>query len=244
MLAYLRYPVGGVDLSIVVSLSLVRFLYLGGIKVKPRTHVLIGLACLTGAATVVTATTVRRMDMAELVARSKLVVHGTVVDNQVVYDDGPNGPANVRTITTIEVMESLKGEAGATVTVAGFGGQVGDLIYQWPGVPKFEIGEETIVMLSEPAPDLPNMRSLFAPLGRDGSLMVTGLEQGRFKINQDPDLGKVVVRSEDGLEFVGGAKVDVQKQPRLLDDVLTDISSIVATQRVDTNDAQRKGGDK
>ena len=124
------------------------------------------------------------MGTSELVSKAKLVVHGTVIDIQVEYDDGPTGPANVQTITTIQVTESLKGDAGATVKVAGFGGQVGDLIYKLPGTPKFKIGEETIVILSAPVPNRPNtMPSFFAPLGRNGHLMVAGFEQGRFKIS-------------------------------------------------------------
>lgn len=211
---------------------------------NPRLNILIGLACLTGAAAVAEATTVQRMGTAELVAKAKLVVHGTVIDNQVVYDDGPNGPANVRTITTIQVIESLKGEAGATVTVAGFGGQVGNFIYNWPGIPRFEVGEETIVILSTPTPNRRNMKSLFAPLGRNGNLMVTGFEQGRFKVSMDAVLGKVAVRSEDGLEFAGEANVDVEKQPRRLNEVVAEIRQIAEVQRVKIERIERTGGGK
>lgn len=209
-----------------------------------RLSVLIGVACLTGAATVANATTVRRMDIQELVARAQLVVHGTVIENYVVHEDGPNGPANVRTITKIQVTESLKGDAGETVTVAGFGGQVGDFIYMLPGTPTFDVGEETIVLLSPPAPHQKNMKSFFAPLGVGGNLMVTGFEQGHFKISQDSNGGKVAVRSDDGLEFAGESAVDVEKQARPLDEVVAEIKTIVEIQRVEAERLNTTGGGK
>ena len=109
---------------------------LGGSKANPRRSFLIGVACLTGAAAVANATTVQRTDTATLVSMAKLVVHGTVIGNEVVYDDGPNGPANVPTITTIQVTESFKGDAGETVTVAGFGGQSIGFLTQGRGAPR------------------------------------------------------------------------------------------------------------
>jgi len=209
--------------------------------VNPRLSLLIGVACLTGAAVVAHATTVQRMDKAELVSRSQLVVHGTVIANEVVYDDGPNGPGNVRTITTIEVSESLKGNAGATVTVAGFGGQVGNFIYKLPGTPEFRVGDETIVMLSKPVPNQPNMKSFFAPLGKDGALMVSGFSQGHYTVHEDAALGKVVVQSDEGLEFAGEAIVDTQKPQRSLNDVVSEIRTIVEVQRAA---AENAGGGK
>ena len=110
--------------------------FLGGNKENPRRSFLIGVACLTGAAAVANATTVQRTDTATLVSMAKLVVHGTVIGNEVVYDDGPNGPANVPTITTIQVTESFKGDAGETVTVAGFGGQSIGFLTQGRGAPR------------------------------------------------------------------------------------------------------------
>ena len=211
---------------------------------NPRRSFLIGVACLTGAAAVANAASVVRMDTATVVKNAKLVVHGTVIDNQVVFDNGPTGPANVRTITTIEVIESFKGDAGATVKVAGFGGQVGDFIYKLHGTPEFQIGDNVIVILSAPVPNRPNMKSLFAPLGLNGNLMVAGLGQGLFKISEDEKLGKVAVRSRDGLEFAGEVAVDDVKQLRRLGEVLTEIKEIVEVQRVEAERVNGTGGGK
>jgi len=208
--------------------------------VKRRLSLMLGVVCLLGAAAVVNATTVVRMDTPELVARAQLVVQGTVVANEVVYEDGPNGPANVRTVTTIEVTESFKGDAGTTVKVAGFGGQVGDLIYKVPGTPTFNVGDEAILMLSKPAPNQPNMKSFFAPLGQDGSLMVTGFSQGHLRI-EDGARGKTVVRSDEGLEFAGAATVDTQTPRRSLSDAVNEIRTIVEVQRAA---AENAGGGK
>ena len=73
-----------------------------------KQKMIIGAICLLLAPLVARATTVRRMDTAHLTRVSNLIVEGTVVDHKVVYDDGPNGPMNVRTITMVQVSRTLK----------------------------------------------------------------------------------------------------------------------------------------
>lgn len=203
-----------------------------------------GVAGLLVVCSVAQATTVVRMSTPELVKRSAMIVQGTVIGSKVVYEDGPSGPANVRTITTIEVAQVFKGQAGRTIQVAGFGGQVDNLIYNWPGIPKFEIGDNTIVMLHKPVADQENLKSLFAPLGRDGHMMVTGFEQGRFIISQDAQGAQVVVRSEKGIEFAGEPAVGVEQQPRQLDEVVAEIKKIVELQRVEAQRSPSTEGDR
>lgn len=204
----------------------------------------LGVACIALAPPFAWATTMRKMEMAELVAHAELAVHGRVIATEVVYDESPNGPANVQTITTIEVTQSLKGNAVQTVKVAGFGGRVGDYIYQWPGVPQFEVGEETIVMLSKPAPDQGNKKSLFAPLGRGDHMMVAGLEQGRFKITVDAQGQKVAIQKSEGARFVDEAGKSAEKKPRLMKDVVSEIQAIVQAQQAQAQQIKNEEGGK
>ena len=213
---------------------------------QTRRYLMLGVASLLLVPMVARATTVRRVNTAELAQLSQVIVQGTVVANEVVYDEGPNGPANVRTITTIEVTRSLKGDVDATVTVAGFGGQVGNFIYNWPGVPKFKVGDETIVFLTKPPADQGNLKSLFAALDTNGAghLMVVGFEQGRLSVTQDSELGTVVSCTDEGLEFVGEVTPGEAQTPRLLEDVVAEIEGIVEVQRVEAERIESAGGGK
>ena len=179
-----------------------------------KQKMIIGAICLLLAPVVARATTVRRMDTAHLTRVSNLIVEGTVVDNKVVYDDGPNGPMNVRTITTVQVSRALKGQTGETVSVVGRGGVVGDLSYNWPGVPRFSVGDKALLFLyTEP----------------NGYLSVTGLEQGRLNVRVTPNGDEIVQQNIGDLQIVGPAP-DATKKPvagRHLDNVIDEIAQLV-----------------
>jgi hypothetical protein len=134
------------------------------------------------------ATTVIAMTQADLVRQSALIVEARAVANRVVHDEGPDGPVNVRTLTTFEVSQTLKGDHQRTITVVGYGGVVGDKSYNWPGVPRFQVGETALLFLTRhPA----------------GELTVTGLEQGRMTISEKPGIGRVAIQTLYGVELVG-----------------------------------------
>ena len=156
---------------------------------RRRFNVVSGVAVLLIAPMAVRATTVRKLDMPALTRLSALIVQGKVVGNDVVYEKGPNGPLNIHTLTTIAVSRTFKGEAQETVTVTGYGGVVGDISHNWPGVPRFKEGEKAILFLFR------NLR---------GELTVTGLEQGRMTIIDKPGVGRVVTQTFAGLKFGGG----------------------------------------
>lgn len=176
-------------------------------------------------ASVVSATTVRSMNLTDMVRSAGMIVEGTVVSSQVIYTEGPNGPMNVRTLTTLDVSYTFKGEHVDQVVVTGMGGVVGDYSYNWPGVPRFQSGEQAL---------------LFLDRNPGGELTVTGLEQGRMSIVDKPGVGPVVTQSFDGLELVGARKLINQTAVRSLAEVETEIMNEVETQRV----ASVKGNNK
>ena len=88
------------------------------------------------------ATTVKKLTVAQLAEASDRILQGTVLGNEIVFDEGTNGPRNVRTLTTIQVSRTFKGEIEETVTVVGYGGVVGNVSYNWPGVPRFKLDGE------------------------------------------------------------------------------------------------------
>lgn len=176
-------------------------------------------------ASVVSATTVRSMNLTDMVRSAGMIVEGTVVSSQVIYTEGPNGPMNVRTLTTLDVSYTFKGDHVDQVVVSGMGGVVGDYSYNWPGVPRFQPGEQAL---------------LFLDRNPGGELTVTGLEQGRMSIVEKPGVGPVVTQSFDGLELVGARKLINQTAVRSLAEVETEIMNEVETQRV----ASVKGNNK
>ncbi len=153
-----------------------------------------------------------------------MIVEGTVVSNEVVYEDGPNGPLNIHTLTTIAVSRTFKGEVQETVTVTGYGGVVGDISHNWPGVPRFKEGEKAVLFLFK------NLR---------GELTVTGLEQGRMTIIDKPGVGRVVTQTFARLKFGGVAKSIRAPAPRTLDEVVKKIEDLVVIQQ---NKTEKEGG--
>ena len=123
----------------------------------------VGLFCSTASAA-----TVLRMDMQSLVANSDKVVYGTVSDVESRLEKG-----RVYTYTEIRVDESIKGDAGETVTIRQIGGETEELATWVAGMPRFAEGEQVITFLEQT---------------KDPTLhVVTGMMQGKFKVVVGPD---------------------------------------------------------
>jgi hypothetical protein len=87
------------------------------------------------------------------------------------------------TEATIEVEQTLLGEAPPVVRVRTFGGQVGDFRVEAEGFPRFEAGSRVMLFLeSEPA---------------DGSLRVLGYQEGHFELVDRLDGVRMVVPMVD-----------------------------------------------
>lgn len=106
-----------------------------------------GLTCvLILAAMTARGTTIVLPTDEQLIAKSPLIVDGTVLSTDAVDRDG-----TIVTETRIEVARAVKGEAAGTITVRETGGIVGDRITKIFGTPEFAAGERVLLFL-EPSP--------------------------------------------------------------------------------------------
>jgi hypothetical protein len=133
------------------------------------------------------ASRVTRMDTEALVRSSDVIVRGEVESVGVAPDDR----GAIQTWVTLRVEESLKGVEGRTrIALRLPGGVWRDRVSRVFGVPVFERGERVVV---------------FAVPTRRGPLTVTGLFQGKFRI-EPAEYGKetVVQDAGTGAEVAGG----------------------------------------
>ena len=100
------------------------------------------------------ATVLVAVDLDELVAGARTIVHGRVVDVTPQWLDGRRG---IETIVTIEVEDALKGAGGRSVSFRVPGGQMGPYRSFMPGAPVFAAGEEVIVFLAGDGPVIPHI---------------------------------------------------------------------------------------
>jgi hypothetical protein len=119
---------------------------------------------LAGLPAVSRATTVERLSLEDLAKRSQNIVEGVVRGARTYWS--PNGKL-ILTTTTIEVTESMKGQAPRTVEVTTVGGQIGDTVLHVGGMPTFVTGESTIVFIEKSST----------------YLTVLGFSQGKFTVS-------------------------------------------------------------
>lgn len=115
------------------------------------------------------ATTVLRMEVAELSKEADVVVRGKVASMQSRWTEDKR---RIVTEITIEVAEALKGTPGKTVTIVQPGGVVGDIGQKAHGMPEFEKDSEVVVFLEQRG---------------DKVFSVVGLAQGLFKVDRSTD---------------------------------------------------------
>jgi hypothetical protein len=134
------------------------------------------------------ASLVTRMDTESLVRFSEVIVRGEVESVGVVADDR----GSIETWVTLRIEESLKGADGhSRIAFRLPGGLWRDRVTRVFGVPSFEKGERVVV---------------FAAPTRHGPLTVTGLFQGKFRIEEAAKGAERVVQDAgDGAEVAGGA---------------------------------------
>jgi hypothetical protein len=112
----------------------------------------------------VAASTFVAMEPAELVAASRAVVQGEVLE---VYSFWNQDGTAVLTEARVLVEEVVAGQAPSEVVVRTFGGRVGDYVLEAHGFPTFEAGQRLLLFLHD------------AP---DGSLRVTGYRLGEYQV--------------------------------------------------------------
>ena len=123
------------------------------------------------------ATTMLALDVAGLSRTSDSVVIGTVSR---VSSRWTGDHARIVTEVELTVVEAWKGQAPQTLVFSQPGGEVGDIGQRVDGAASFVVGEEVVLFLE----------------ARGGEFTVTGLAQGRFKVERSKDGKSASVRQD------------------------------------------------
>jgi hypothetical protein len=124
------------------------------------------------------ATTLRRIDLTELVGRADRIVHARAVDLNVHWNAAGT---QILTDTTFEILDQAKGQGPARLTVTMLGGRIDPVEMSAEGTPVFRAGEE-VVLFTSPRPD--------------GAKNLVGFSQGVMRIVEDPETGEKTAISE------------------------------------------------
>ncbi|RLB54420.1 MAG: hypothetical protein DRJ42_09200 [Deltaproteobacteria bacterium] len=137
---------------------------------------------------VASATVLEEVSLEDMALRSDAIVHGVVVSTgtRLVMDDEGAEP---HTLTTIRVIESLKGDLGSTVIVRERGGETQGRGMWIAGTPRYAVGEEVVVFLERWTT-------------RPNALRTFGMIQGKFRVRHTLGGGPASVeRDLDGVGF-------------------------------------------
>ena len=116
------------------------------------------------------------MNLESLIRESGMIFAGRVID----IETGTKDRMNLyMTRYTFEVLEPIYGVEGDTVDIKQYGGEANGKELYPAGVPRFERGEEVLVMLY--------------PLSRIGMTSTVGKDQGKFWIREEDTSGTKVV---------------------------------------------------
>lgn len=142
-----------------------------------RARILFAILLFTGS---LYATTVQRLGLEDLVKRAHTIIAGRVVNSRTYWSSNRK---LIYTSYTIQVDESIKGNAGGSIEVTTIGGKIGDVELHVAGMPSFQTGENAIVFVEESA----------------GFQTVLGLGQGKFTVTNGE-----VINSVGDLSFPDG----------------------------------------
>ena len=136
-----------------------------------------GLACLglLISSAPARATTLRKMDLPELVSEADRVVHARAVDSTVYWD--PTG-TQIYTDTSFEVIAEAKGTGAPTLVVTLLGGRIDPVEMREDGAPSFALGDEVV---------------LFALDRPDGKMNLLGFTQGVMRVVTEANGDKIAV---------------------------------------------------
>jgi hypothetical protein len=115
------------------------------------------------------ATTLMRMNLAQLVRASQEIVRARCVANATAWD-----AAEIWTFTTFDVEETWRGSSRGRITVRLLGGRTATITSTVSGVPRFHVGEEVV---------------LFLERSTGGDFSVVSWEQGTFRVQHDSRTG-------------------------------------------------------
>ena len=148
------------------------------------------------------ATVLLPADFTDVVTGSSVIVHGRVVDVRSMLA-GPR--RSIESLVTLDVIESLRGTPGPTVTFRVPNGQVGRYRRILVGAPEFEEGDEVVVFLQGRAPAMPT---------------IFGLSQGVYRVVHDANARTLVTPPPVMARGVAAERVvrgDPARQPLPID---------------------------
>lgn len=134
------------------------------------------------------ATSLRRMDLSELVSTADRVVHARTVANRVRWN--PAG-TQILTDTEFEVIDDAKGIGPKKLTISQLGGRIDPVEMIVAGTPAFVVGEVVV---------------LFTESRTGGGRQIVGMSQGVARVHTDPATGDTIAVNEvpGGVSFAGG----------------------------------------
>jgi len=112
------------------------------------------------------ATTLARLSLDQMAAGSDAVARVRYANAESRWENGA-----IWTVTTLEVVETIKGNLPREIAVRLPGGHVGHLTASVGGVPRFHPGDDAVVFLQR---------------SRAGGFTVAGWAEGTFRISRDP----------------------------------------------------------
>ena len=123
---------------------------------------------------------VGKVSLERVTTMSDLIVVGAVAD----IASNDSGTGNVYTLVTINVEQSIKGQAPQRVTVRVPGGVTGGIVMMTTGAPSFKAGERDVVFLQKPEGGIYTVAyGMFGKYVIDGSGTVNNMSLADF-INQ------------------------------------------------------------
>jgi len=138
----------------------------------------LALAALVVAALPATASTFLAMDRAEMARTSDAVVVGEVTS---VHSSWNAEATAIITEAFVRVEETMSGDAPGVVVVRTFGGQVGAVMIEAHGFPKFAEGQRVVLFLE----------------GAQNVARVVGYQQGQYRIVRRADDVEVAMPTVD-----------------------------------------------
>src|SRR5262249_31302184 len=145
--------------------------------------------CLMLLASASFATTVERLGLEDLVKKARTIVVGKVAGSRTYWSADRKF---ILTDYTIQVDETIKGNAGRSVSVTSVGGKIGDIELRVSGMPAFQSGEDAVVFIEQ-----------------SGAYQtVVGLAQGKFTV-----VNGEVANSAGGLSFPDGRPGNPVRMP-------------------------------
>ena len=167
---------------------------------------------LTCAAAVTHAAVVIPADLSELTSEARAIVHGRVVATDAHWVDGRR---SIETLVTVQVDDTLKGQARREITFRVPGGQMGPYRSFMVGAPLFEPGDEIVVFLGAQGPAIPH---------------VLGFNQGVYRVSADAVGSRRVI---SGAALASGHAAERQvrgapgREPQTLDRFLEQVRTLV-----------------